>query len=343
MKTKKLISLILSLSLVLGSVACSNETKESAEGTTYAVPLYTEEESEYEYTEPVTIETESPKSHYSEGLDILSLGDGTAIVIGMGSCSDTKVVIPPETPNGDKVTEIDKEAFANNASLREVTIPDSVYRIGYGAFSYCENLIKVNIPDSVTQIDNSAFKYCTSLQCETLPDSVTTPGSGLFEDCSSITRFVIPAGWTEIPANMFACCRNLSEVVIPDSVTSIGSGAFITCESLAEIKLPNGLKHLGSLSFSNSGLTSIVIPESLESTYFYYDGEYSYGLVNNTFESCKQLRIVEIPKHLIDEIIERKDAKGYGEAMLKYFRNCNSIRKVNGVDEGPDQWVASVS
>ena len=46
----------------------------------------------------------------SEGLAYASNGDGTCSVIGIGTCTDTDVVIP-KTYNGENVTGIGDEAF----------------------------------------------------------------------------------------------------------------------------------------------------------------------------------------------------------------------------------------
>ena len=53
-------------------------------------------------------------------------------------------------------------------SLREVVLPDDIYRIDERAFYGCENLEKINLPNSVLYIDPTAFDGCTKLPQETL-------------------------------------------------------------------------------------------------------------------------------------------------------------------------------
>jgi len=48
-------------------------------------------------------------------------------------------------------------------SLKNITIPDSVTRIGFCAFADCESLTNITIPDNVTSIDYQAFAACKSL------------------------------------------------------------------------------------------------------------------------------------------------------------------------------------
>ena len=70
----------------------------------------------------------------SEGLEYALNEDGLGYtVIDIGTCTDTKVVIP-KSHNGLLVTSIGDEAFYNCSSLTSVTIPDSVTSIGKNAF-----------------------------------------------------------------------------------------------------------------------------------------------------------------------------------------------------------------
>lgn len=92
-----------------------------------------------------------------------------------------KVVIEPG------VTSIGEYAFYNFwDSLTEVSIADSVTRIGQCAFAICHKLTEVTIPASVTSIGDSAFVYCEALTKVTIPASVTSIGDGAFRGCKSL-------------------------------------------------------------------------------------------------------------------------------------------------------------
>ena len=97
------------------------------------------------------------KPEYSEGLSFSSNGDGTCVVFSLGSCTDTCLVIPPTSPEGDKVVEIGEGAFNMYPSLSSVVIPDGVTTIGGAAFYECTSLTSVTIPSSVTNIVWQAF------------------------------------------------------------------------------------------------------------------------------------------------------------------------------------------
>ena len=82
----------------------------------------------------------------SEGLAYLKKTDGSYQVVGVGTCTDTEIVIP-SAYQGAPVVEIAGEAFAFNDTVTCVKIPKSVTSINPNAFSYCVNLAKVVFED----------------------------------------------------------------------------------------------------------------------------------------------------------------------------------------------------
>ena len=106
--------------------------------------------------DPETTEEETTAKD-SDGLEFTSNGDGTCYVSGIGECTDTDVVIPQKSPEGDSVTSIGKYAFDGCTGLTSITIPDSVTSIEGSAFNCCTGLTSITIPDRVTSIEGSAF------------------------------------------------------------------------------------------------------------------------------------------------------------------------------------------
>ncbi|WP_407385897.1 leucine-rich repeat protein [Ruminococcus sp.] len=116
--------------------------------------------------------------------------------------------------------------YLNGELVTELTIPDSVTRIGSDAFYGCTDLTSATIPDSVTEIGECAFYGCTGLTSVTIPDSVTSIGKSSFYGCTGLTNVTIPNSVTSIGKSSFYGCTGLTSVTIPDSVTSIGGYAF---------------------------------------------------------------------------------------------------------------------
>ena len=78
----------------------------------------------------------------SVGLEYESNGDGTCYLISIGDCTDTDIVIPETSPDGDTVFAIDRNAFSSEA-ITSITIPTTIEEIGRNAFNGCDSLTDV--------------------------------------------------------------------------------------------------------------------------------------------------------------------------------------------------------
>ena len=99
---------------------------------------------------------------YSEGLSFSLDGNGNCTV-GLGSCTDTEIVIPPTSPDGDMVTRISTWAFSGNKKITSISIPENVTSIGNYTFRGCYNLKSITIPSSMKHIMSMAFLYCDNI------------------------------------------------------------------------------------------------------------------------------------------------------------------------------------
>ena len=170
----------------------------------------------------------------------------------------------------------------------DITIPESVTSIGDNAFYECSGLTSVTIPNSVTSIGDNAFSGCTGLTSVTIGNSVTSIGNSAFSECSGLTSVTIGNSVTSIGNSAFYGCSGLTSVTIPNSVTSIGEGAFAGCSGLTSVVwnakdctdtppfdnstqitsfvFGSAVEHIpANLCYGMTGLTSIVVPESVTS------------------------------------------------------------------------------
>ena len=267
-----------------------------------------------------------PVEKVSQGLEFTSNGDGTCYVSGIGTCTDTDIVVPAVSPSGDSVTSIGDSAFYDCNSLTSVVIPDSVTYIGWGAFYYCSSLTSVVIPDGVESIDRYAFSDCSSLTSVVIPDGVTSIGNGAFRNCSSLTEIKVDsnnANYKDIDGNLYtkdgktliqyAIGKSDTSFTISDSVTSIGYYTFSNCTSLTGVVIPNSVKSIGVGAFFNcTRLTSVVIPDSITSI-----GDYA-------FCNCSSLTSVVIP----DSVTSIGDGAFYGCSSLTSIVIPDSVTSI---------------
>lgn len=115
-----------------------------------------------------------------------SLQDSFFVVKGIGTATDTDIVIPSTICN-IPVQQIESTAFKDCENLTSVTISDNVTRIGNEAFYGCTKLTSVTIGNNITNIGYWAFFGCSSLKSVVIPASVTHIGIGAFVNCTNLT------------------------------------------------------------------------------------------------------------------------------------------------------------
>ena len=169
------------------------------------------------------------------------------------------------------ITSIGNGAFEDFSNLIDITIPDSVTKIGDFAFRNCNDL--ANFYGKFTSNDNrclivngvlNSFAIGCGATEYTIPDSVTSIGHSAFYGCTSLKSITIPESVTEIGYCAFDGCTSLKSITIPDSVTSIGGLAFSNCTSLTSAHIPNSLNKIGDYAFYwCRSLNNIAIPDSV--------------------------------------------------------------------------------
>ena len=174
------------------------------------------------------------KETESQGLEFTSYGNGTCYISGRGTFNDAVLIIPSVSPDGDRVTRIKNETFANCAWLTSVTIPEGVTSLGDGAFKNCKNLTSVSIPDSMKTVSRDVFAGCVNLwRMENFVKYVDRWAVGY---ANGITAAELREGTVGIADASFAGCADLIRLSIPESVKHIGDYAFSNCTALESIR-----------------------------------------------------------------------------------------------------------
>ena len=153
-----------------------------------------------------------------------------------------------------KLKAVSDGMFMYCNGLTEVSIPDTVTRIGVAAFGG-SGVIRVNFTDksNLNTIEENAFRE-TPIFTFNVPSGVTAIGNGAFRQSSlaSITLNNV----TKIGENAFYGTRLVE--IESDKVKTIGAGAFGECPQLATVRFANATS-IGDSAFANSKALKTVV------------------------------------------------------------------------------------
>ena len=175
--------------------------------------------------------------------------------------------------------------FRNQLNLTNVTLPETLTKIGAYAFFGCKSLTNINFPSAIASIGNSAFYNCTSLVINDLSlPNLTSLGQNAFYGVkikkisnlgkmtalptattntqnfgskSVLEEFVIPSGITTLPSYTFYGYKTLASIHPEGStsafdlgdITSIGESCFNGCTGLTETPDLTKIKTIGDSAF----------------------------------------------------------------------------------------------
>ncbi len=221
---------------------------------------------------------QQPSSAYSQGLEFKATDYSGYWVKGIGTCTDTEIVIPAEY-GGEKVIGISYDAFKDCTSITSVVLSSGIKTISSYAFDGCTGLTSITIPDTVETIYSSSFSGCTNLTeiiiSENNKDYSVDNGVIYNKEKTQLCAylpsntaesFTVPDGVTDIEGHAFSYC-NLTSIVISKDVTKIDYGNLaLSCESLASITVANGNTVYGSadgILYNNDKTTMLYVPEAI--------------------------------------------------------------------------------
>lgn len=221
---------------------------------------------------------------------VISLGEGA--LNNADYYLEGNVVIP------EGIVEISDNCAKDNTTIKSISIPTTVTRIGNDAFNNCSTLKTIDFKGSSNiAIGDNAFRNTQISRIE-FPAKATL-GKGTVSECAKLSSVTLPTNLTEIPERTFSQCKSLqylqipatvtqirdeafygdsalaltidnvtktpnTSFILPNGVTSIGNNAFAGCTTLSKIDIGENLTEIGRFAFENSGIKNLDLSEKLK-------------------------------------------------------------------------------
>ena len=278
-----------------------------------------------EETEEVTDAAEEDDYKTSGDFKYSLTTDGNIRIEDCTSTAESLVI--PDTIDGKKVTELGKTALGKdheNNPYISVSIPASIeYISADNPFMYCTKLKEIKVDSKNTEYTDEngilyskdkktlfCYPWCREGDSFTIPEGVTTIGFAAFYS-AKLSSLSFPTSLKEIdafafgdmiylksadlsktsidavPNYAFSQCSTIEKVLLPDSLEVIGGGAFAGCSLIKDITLPESLLSIGQYAFVDTGLDTIIIPDSVQdigySAFGYRSSEYGGIIPMNDF------------------------------------------------------------
>ena len=169
------------------------------------------------------------------------------------------------------ITEIPSNAFSGCNILTSITIPSSVKTIGGGAFSG-SGFTTLDFPEGVEEIGSYAFYGCGELESVHFPQTLKILGESVFWECGSLISIVVDKDnpYYESPNNKAIVEIATKKLIfnlepsIPYGTEIIGIEPFMVKEKPSTMIIPNSVKRICYRAFRGLDLTSLVLPEGIE-------------------------------------------------------------------------------
>lgn len=150
-------------------------------------------------------------------------------------------------------------------------------------FYKCSKMKSINLPEQITLIGSGAFDGCTALTSVNYGDLVEEIGYSAFGGCKNLKDFTFKEGLRKVVGFNSS---GLTSVVLPSTIEEIGNQCFYGCNSLitADLSKTSVTELDGTFSYSGN-LETVLLPDTVSK-------------LINTFQNCKKLRSVNVPKNL---------------------------------------------
>lgn len=273
----------------------------------------------------------------SQGLQYELTEDGAGYAVtGLGTCTDTQILIPAEHDSlpvvsvttmgesvdvtnvviGENVTSIQSYALSGLTSLKGLTVPPSLTTLPVNAFAGLP-IQSVILPEGLTEISYGMFQNCGSLRSIHIPSTVTVIGDMAFSDCRLLREVNFPDGLVSIGSSAFKGIVNLPEITLPATLQAVGNGAFDKCENLKTVRYSGDIATWCAIQFEMNGNPLV------NGADFYVSGEKVVDLIipegvnkpgEFTFQGCGSIERVVCPASMT-------------ELSVGMFMSCKNIKE----------------
>lgn len=268
---KKIIMMLVTMSMILSLVACGNSketssneivteestVKESEEvngGENNAADTTSESKKNVENDNSsveLTVDAEYANLPESQGFEFESNGDGTCTLTKIGTCSDSDIVIPEKSPAGDMVTMIAEYAFYGAEDINSIVFAGRTMELDKKAFQSCETE-KIVITGCDMVIGENAFSYCEDVTEVIISGSNIEVETYAFYDTGKDMNVKILNCTGVLDEKAFQSC-GIVDLTINDSTLELGENVFSYCEDLTAVAFDHSTVEIGTYAFYDSG------------------------------------------------------------------------------------------
>lgn len=215
-------------------------------------------------------------------------------------------------PENCTCKEIGENAFYGIISLKEITIPKSITKLGGSAFWQCDALEDVYYLGSKADWEEISFKDQYSSPC--------CNGASLYFNGVKVTSAVFPEGTISTLVGTYSGCKDITSVSLPSTLKTINNYTFYNCTGLTSITIPESVEEiLDSPFYGCTGLSEINYSSSKLSKNTSYYGHIFYKAgTNSSTGSCTVTigsNVIQIPEYIfyrcenINQIIFEDNSK----------------------------------
>lgn len=251
----------------------------------------------------------------ASALTDITLPEGIAITEGstFSECTSLKSIELPAS-----ITTIPSYMFAGCSALERVTAKGTITAIGNSAFKSDTALTEIPDLSQVTSIGDRAFYGCSALETVDL-HSVTTMEYAAFQGCDALSGKIDLSNLEVIPGHAFCYDPNITSVVTCPTLRSIGDWAFIWA-GISTISLPETLNSIGTYTFYKASLSgTVALPDSLTQ------------LGASAFSGCEKVEAIQIGSGLTDIPKDAFDGCKPKTITVNNRREDVTIPKIDGV------------